>query len=168
VIGVGVDTIVGVGVDIDTSPPSQANPNIIIMLSDNVKTILALFIVCLQPFVVESILWGALPVNISTNHGMIGSAVAKRLRERAARICIYDKDPIRILCAHLDGYSIGPRNELLARANVVIGATGPICVSYLPSNPVMKWSIEVANANRLRALTKITNLSTMSCIRCRG
>jgi len=50
------------GAGVDTSSPPQPNPNVI-MLNNNIKTTLALLIVCLQRFVVESILWEDLPVN---------------------------------------------------------------------------------------------------------
>lgn len=57
-------------------------------------------------------------------YGWIGNSVINYLQNRGARILCYDLDYIKNLEAYFDGLVYGKREDMLERADIIIGATG--------------------------------------------
>ncbi|WP_392342085.1 adenosylhomocysteinase (plasmid) [Phaeobacter sp. BS23] len=57
-------------------------------------------------------------------YGFCGSGVAMRLRGMGARVVVIDRDPMRQLEAHLEGFDTADLHDALAAAEVVITVTG--------------------------------------------
>lgn len=57
-------------------------------------------------------------------YGGIGTAAAEHLRRSGARVAVHDPDAVRGAAALLAGYRVGPRDELLSWADVVLGVSG--------------------------------------------
>jgi adenosylhomocysteinase len=63
-------------------------------------------------------------------YGSIGSASADALRQRAARVMVYDIDSVRLAHARIEGYFVKGLVQALASAEVVIGATGTCSIDH--------------------------------------
>lgn len=62
--------------------------------------------------------------------GKIGRAVAYAAKKYgAATVLIYDTDPVKMLLAFSEGFSVGKREELLLKSDVIFGATASKSIS---------------------------------------
>jgi adenosylhomocysteinase len=57
-------------------------------------------------------------------YGKIGSACARALKSRRSTVLVYDVDPLKMMEARVDGMEIGVREQLVQRADLIVGATG--------------------------------------------
>lgn len=61
---------------------------------------------------------------IVVGYGAVGSGVAFHLRKEGGVVNVVDKDPVRRLIAHFDGYSVEDLESSLKKADIVVTATG--------------------------------------------
>jgi adenosylhomocysteinase len=68
----------------------------------------------------------SLPGNLIViiGYGRVGSGCAQYLKSIGAQVKVIEKDPLRALKAHYDGFAVSSRGEALARAEVIVTATG--------------------------------------------
>ncbi|MEU6782106.1 NAD(P)-dependent oxidoreductase [Nonomuraea angiospora] len=57
-------------------------------------------------------------------YGGIGTALAEHLRRTGVQVAVYDPDDIRMSAALVHGFRVGPRQDLLSWAEVIIGVSG--------------------------------------------
>lgn len=57
-------------------------------------------------------------------YGQVGAGCAQYLKQLGAHVSVIEKDPVRALKAHYDGYSIASLNEALKTAELLVTATG--------------------------------------------
>lgn len=57
-------------------------------------------------------------------YGGIGKAVTTSLEGRNAAVYVYDKNPVKMVEARLDGYQSVEKQRMLSKADVIIGASG--------------------------------------------
>jgi adenosylhomocysteinase len=57
-------------------------------------------------------------------YGSIGTSCSAAFRQRGAHTAVCDTDPLRLMRASAEGYSVGSAARLVENADIVIGATG--------------------------------------------
>jgi len=79
-------------------------------------------------------------------YGACGRGVAANFRAANARVSVVDRDPLKRLQAHLDGYDTPGREAALAGADLVITVTGGRGVIGETDLPLLKDGAILANA----------------------
>ena len=62
-------------------------------------------------------------------YGGIGTALAEHFRRLGADVAVFDPDEVRMSAAVVHGFKVGPRAELLAWADVIVGVSGQRALS---------------------------------------
>jgi adenosylhomocysteinase len=63
-------------------------------------------------------------------YGMIGSNVAKALRNRDLNVAVYDKQDCKNLRAFIDGFQIDRKRELIKNADIIFAATATTALEW--------------------------------------
>lgn len=79
-------------------------------------------------------------------YGWCGTGISQRFRALGAVTMVYDKDPVRLLKAKIEGHKVAPLEELLPQADVIITVTGRFKVVGASEISLMKDGAILANA----------------------
>lgn len=82
-------------------------------------------------------------------YGYCGSGVAAKFKGLGANTMVYDTNPLYQLKAKVDGHTVGEKEELIARADVIITVTGSFGVITTDHIPLFKNKVILANAGCL-------------------
>jgi adenosylhomocysteinase len=63
-------------------------------------------------------------------YGMIGSNVAKALRNYGLTTCVYDKNDATNLRAYIDGFPVHKKSELVGKADIIFAATADRALTW--------------------------------------
>lgn len=88
-------------------------------------------------------------------YGACGRGVAENFKGAHAKVSVIDRDPLKRLQAHLDGYDTPSRNEAIASADFIVTVTGGGEVLSAGDLPVFKDNVILANAGHFP--TEINN-----------
>ena len=79
-------------------------------------------------------------------YGACGRGVAANFRAANAKVSIVDRDPLKRLQAHLDGFDTPPRDRAVASADLIVTVTGGRDVVGPADIPLFKDGATLANA----------------------
>ena len=79
-------------------------------------------------------------------YGACGRGVAANFRNAHAKVSVVDRDPLKRLQAHLDGFDTPDRATAIARADLIITVTGARGVIGRGDLPLLKDGVILANA----------------------
>ena len=79
-------------------------------------------------------------------YGACGRGVAANFKNARAKVSVVDRDPLKRLQAHLDGYDTPPRNAAIASADLIITVTGASGILGAEDFPHFKDGVILANA----------------------
>lgn len=85
---------------------------------------------------------------VVVGYGNVGSGVARFARGLNARVCVVQNSAFRALKAVMDGYEVLPLAEALAKADVVITATGSRDVLTGAHFPLLRDGAYIGNVGR--------------------
>lgn len=88
-------------------------------------------------------------------YGACGRGVAENFKGAHAKVSVIDRDPLKRLQAHLDGYDTPSRNEAIASADLIVTVTGGGEVLSAEDIPLFKDNVILANAGHFP--TEINN-----------
>ena len=79
-------------------------------------------------------------------YGACGRGVAANFKNAYAKVSVVDRDPLKRLQAHLDGYETPPRAAAIASADAIVTVTGAPGVLGADDLPLLKDGAILANA----------------------
>jgi adenosylhomocysteinase len=79
-------------------------------------------------------------------YGACGRGVAANFKHAHAKVSVVDRDPLKRLQAHLDGYDTPPRSMAIASADLIITVTGAPSVLSAEDVELFKDGVILANA----------------------
>ena len=82
-------------------------------------------------------------------YGYCGSGVAAKFKGLGANTMVYDTNPLYMLKAKVDGHTVGEKEDLISRADVIITVTGSFGVITPEHIPLFKDKVILANAGCL-------------------
>ncbi|WP_370677834.1 adenosylhomocysteinase [Pleomorphomonas sp. PLEO] len=88
-------------------------------------------------------------------YGACGRGVAENFKGAHAKVSVVDRDPLKRLQAHLDGYDTPSRDEAIASADFIVTVTGGGEVQSASDLPLFKSNVILANAGHFP--TEINN-----------
>lgn len=80
--------------------------------------------------------------------GSIGSSCAQAFRDRGCRVIVYDTDKLKSMMAKVRNFQIGQLEESLAKADIVIGATGKCSISLGASYSIKQGALIVSASSK--------------------
>lgn len=79
-------------------------------------------------------------------YGACGRGVALNFKGAHAKVSVVDRDPLKRLQAHLDGYDTPSRDEAIASADLIVTVTGGGRILGDEDMPLLKDNVILANA----------------------
>jgi len=79
-------------------------------------------------------------------YGACGRGVAANFRSASAKVSVVDRDPLKRLQAHLDGYNTPSRRDAIASADLIVTVTGGRQVVGVKDAPLFKDGVILGNA----------------------
>ena len=93
-------------------------------------------------------------------YGSCGRGVAANFRGANAKVSVVERDPVKRLQAHLDGYDTPPKVDALATADFVVTVTGASGVVTAGDLPHLKDGAILANAGHFPQEIDVAGLSS--------
>ncbi len=93
-------------------------------------------------------------------YGSCGRGVAANFRGANAKVSVVERDPVKRLQAHLDGYDTPPKVDALATADFVVTVTGASGVVTAGDLPHLKDGVILANAGHFPHEIDVAGLSS--------
>jgi adenosylhomocysteinase len=100
--------------------------------------------------------------SVVIGYGFCGSGVAMRLRGMGARVVVVDRDPMRQLEAHLEGFNTATLVEALEDAEIVITVTGRERVLEKEAFELMSDGCILANAGHFSTEIDLPAMESMA------
>lgn len=95
-------------------------------------------------------------------YGFCGTGISQRFRALGASTMVYDKDPLRMLKAKIEGHIVGGLSELLPIADVVVTVTGRFNVVCEDQIRMMKNGAILCNAGHYNMEIDVSRLEEIS------
>ena len=93
-------------------------------------------------------------------YGACGRGVAMNFKAAHAKVSVVDRDPLKRLQAHLDGYDTPSREQAIASADFIVTVTGGGEVLSAADLPLFKDNVILANAGHFP--TEINNAAIVA------